>query len=192
MGSYRNNLTKYWKQYSEQYEIPKGFHVHHITPRSCGGSDDANNLIALHPDDHVAIHNNRGDKITPKFIYVIGKKNSPETRAKIGRANKGKIVSQSTRDLLRASRLGTKMSTATRAKMSDVRKNVAKSDEHKRKIGESQRGKIISNETKAKQSEGHSSKKVENHITCEHCGIVNTIKANHTRWHGDKCKARGL
>lgn len=70
--NYRRILTNYWKQFNPDYMIPKGFHVHHIIPRSCGGSDDANNLIALHPDDHASIHINRGDVKSGKFIKIAG------------------------------------------------------------------------------------------------------------------------
>ena len=34
----------------------KGFHKHHIVPRYQGGSDDAENLVLLHPIDHAIIH----------------------------------------------------------------------------------------------------------------------------------------
>ena len=57
----RKNLIFFWIQHNPKFYIPKGYHVHHILPRSCGGGDDAKNLIALHPDDHISIHKHRGD-----------------------------------------------------------------------------------------------------------------------------------
>lgn len=79
--NHRKNLIKYWRQYNPLYEIPKGFHVHHITPRSIAkqqGWGDAKinhpkNLVALHPDDHISIHKNRGDHfIHSNFLQLIG------------------------------------------------------------------------------------------------------------------------
>jgi hypothetical protein len=80
MNIYRSNYIKYWQNFNPNYTIPKGYHVHHILPQSCGGSDDAKNLIALHPDDHVAIHKNRGDKWMNKefsSILIKGRTNCP-------------------------------------------------------------------------------------------------------------------
>ena len=37
-------------------ELTKDFHLHHIKPRKLGGSNDADNLILLHPIDHAIIH----------------------------------------------------------------------------------------------------------------------------------------
>jgi len=31
--NYRQILTEYWQQYFPKYQIPKGFHVHHIKPQ---------------------------------------------------------------------------------------------------------------------------------------------------------------
>ena len=62
MNNYRRIYRDYWRQYFPEYEIPQGYHVHHILPRSLGGTNDPKNLIALHIDDHMSIHRCRGDK----------------------------------------------------------------------------------------------------------------------------------
>lgn len=89
MNIYRKNYIDYWKQFNPLYEIPKGFHVHHIKPQSCGGSDYCPNLIALHPDDHLAIHKNRGDKVANSPWIIKGGHTVPhteETKEKIRKA----------------------------------------------------------------------------------------------------------
>lgn len=92
-NDYRRNLINYWRQFYPEWEIPTGYHVHHIIPVSCGGSHHPKNLIALHPDDHISIHRCRGDKIGDKFIYSIGSRTgnklSKETKNKISKSKKG-------------------------------------------------------------------------------------------------------
>ena len=91
--NYRRNLINYWRQYFPQWDIPKGYHVHHIIPVCEGGTHHPKNLIALHPDDHVSIHRCRGDKVSDSFILIgslvgIGKKRSNETKNKISDSTK--------------------------------------------------------------------------------------------------------
>lgn len=81
MRSYRKNLINYWRQYYPDWEIPKGYHVHHIKPKSLGGTDEARNLIALHPDDHVSIHLLRGDRYVKGRLLTM--KNYKKTRQHI-------------------------------------------------------------------------------------------------------------
>jgi len=76
--NYRKNLITYWRQYHPDYQIPAGYHVHHIKPR-CTFKDKndpsinhPSNLIALHPDDHYSIHRCRGDKYVNGFLSVGG------------------------------------------------------------------------------------------------------------------------
>jgi len=68
-----------------------GSHVHHIKPRSQGGTDTIGNLIELHPDDHYLIHKLRGDKWAHKanFMRMSGHVVSDDTKRKISEANKG-------------------------------------------------------------------------------------------------------
>lgn len=82
-NNYRKNLVTYWRQYYPKWNIPKGYHVHHIKPRCIGGTNEPKNLIALHPDDHVSIHKNRGDYwANDKFLNVLGNAMSDKQRAK--------------------------------------------------------------------------------------------------------------
>lgn len=94
--NYRKNLELYWQQYYPNWSIPDGFHVHHIMPRKAaeklGWTEEQinhpKNLIALHYDDHVSIHKNRGDH---GFGYNYTP-DTPEIKAKksIGMINKHK------------------------------------------------------------------------------------------------------
>jgi len=93
---YRRNLIKYWNQFIPNWSIPKGYHVHHIKPKSCGGSNHPKNLIALHKDDHISIHKCRGDKITDNYIKIIGHKHNDKTKDKIRKSNIGKQYKKET------------------------------------------------------------------------------------------------
>jgi hypothetical protein len=83
-NNYRRNLTLYWRQYYPTWSIPTGYHVHHIKPKSEGGTNHPRNLIALHPDDHQTIHHLRGDKRTADGILSVrGYTHNEDTRRKI-------------------------------------------------------------------------------------------------------------
>ena len=109
--NYRRNLELYWQQFYPNWKIPKGYHVHHIKPRSLMRDDNdvhhPTNLIALHVDDHVTIHKCRGDKPIGNFICVAGvRKGQPvsaETRLKMSMAKKGRVMSKEQKEHLSVS-----------------------------------------------------------------------------------------
>lgn len=126
--NYRLNLIRYWQQYYPDWEIPKGFHVHHIRPKSLMRKDEnvhhPRNLIALHLDDHITIHNLRGDKNIGNFIAVAGvrkgQKVSKESRLKMSRAKKGwKMPAWQKKNLSKKFK-GRYVSDQTRNKMANV------------------------------------------------------------------------
>lgn len=154
-NNYRLNLTTYWKQFFPEWEIPKGYHVHHIVPRSVGkqnGWSDykinhPNNLIALHPEDHVSIHKCRGDKYLSKgFLKILGnsgfgennsmygKTHSKETKMKMSKSRTGdkngmygKTHSKESRDKIsefRQQHVGWNHNDETINKMSDSAKSI--------------------------------------------------------------------
>jgi hypothetical protein len=88
--NYRQNLINYWQQFYPNWDIPKGYHVHHIKPKSLGGTNHPKNLIALHPDDHISIHRCRGDKILDNHFLLSKTKHTKNTKSKISSSNKGK------------------------------------------------------------------------------------------------------
>ena len=54
-----SNWRKVWEEHNGP--IPKGMHIHHIIPRSEGGTDDIENLQLVTPEEHYDIHFERGD-----------------------------------------------------------------------------------------------------------------------------------
>lgn len=90
---YRRNLVLYWRQFYPNWIIPKGYHVHHIKPKSTYADksdpriNHPRNLIALHPDDHVSIHKLRGDKfVTKSFVSIANAKCSEDHKRNLSRA----------------------------------------------------------------------------------------------------------
>lgn len=75
-----------------------------------------------------------------------------ESKLKIILANKGKFVSESTRQKLRDLRLGINLSDVTRKKISESHKGKKHTLETKQKITESLTGKTLSEKTKSKLS----------------------------------------
>lgn len=54
---------KYKEKYINYYgEIPKGYEIHHITPKFDEGTDDIENLVALSKEDHKKAHLERYEK----------------------------------------------------------------------------------------------------------------------------------
>lgn len=99
---YRKKLTNYWRQLYPSWTVPKGYHIHHIKPRCLGGTNDAKNLIALHPDDHESIHRCRGDKCVRGFLSIrrfggynpmYGKKHTDKSKKKMSEQHKNRKYS---------------------------------------------------------------------------------------------------
>ena len=110
----------------------EGFHKHHITPRYKGGNNSAKNLVLLHPIDHAIAHlvrykiygnpadgwaynriiNGLTDELIPNRKGVpkpyMRKPKSPETRAKMSVAAKGKPKSQEAIEKVRKALTGKK------------------------------------------------------------------------------------
>jgi hypothetical protein len=119
-------------------------------------------LIALHPDDHVAIHKCRGDKfVTESFIRIAnaefseehranlskamkGKPKSAEHKRKLSEVNLGKVMPDDVKEKIRKGNLGTKKpcSEATRRKISKTKTGVPgskHSEETKKRMSENQK-----------------------------------------------------
>lgn len=86
---YRKNLVLYWQQFNPVYQIPPGYHVHHIRPRCTYTDPDdpcinhPRNLIALHPDDHQTIHICRGDTNVKGLLSVKDRRCRKLTRQRM-------------------------------------------------------------------------------------------------------------
>lgn len=112
-NNYRRNLKLYWQQYIPNWNIPKGYHVHHIKPQSVGGTHHPKNLIALHPDDHFTIHKLRGDRyINTGFLTITNQHG-------VNNPFYNKHHSDKTKQYLRTINLGRKHTKMTKQKISE-------------------------------------------------------------------------
>ena len=80
---------------------------------------------------------------------------TPETREKLSRTSKGRIISEDGKRRISEARSKTKASEETRQKLSAVHKGKLLSDETKRKMSEARTGRIVSPETRRKISDAH-------------------------------------
>lgn len=109
-----------------------GFHRHHIIPRYQGGTDAPENLVLLHPIDHAIAHlvrfklygnpadgwaynrvlNGLKDELIPNRKGIpkpyLRKPKSPETRAKISAATKGRVQPREAVEKTRKALMGRK------------------------------------------------------------------------------------
>lgn len=109
-----------------------GFHRHHIIPRYQGGTDAPENLVLLHPIDHAIAHlvrfkmygnpadgwaynrvlNGLRDELIPNRKGIpkpyLRKPKSPETRAKISAATKGRVQPREAVEKTRKALMGRK------------------------------------------------------------------------------------
>ena len=197
--NFRQNLLDYWQQWYPKWEIPKGYHVHHIKPK-CTFEDQndpkihhPSNLIALHPDDHVAIHRCRGDKwANESFLKVLGNKTS---------GMKGKHHSEESKNKMRKKLRGKKLpldqaekrkgkgnpfygrthSKETKLKMSKSSKGIGHpcNEETKKKISLSKTGvkrPPMSSEQKAKISAAMKGKGKGRKLSEEHKANISKAK----------------
>ncbi len=102
-------------------------------------------------------HNMLGKKHSPETKAKIskaqtGKKPSEDTRAKMSKAHIGLKLSEEAKAKISKARTGKKHSAETKAKVSKAHYNTKKSKEARAKMSEKGRGKVVSEETKNKIS----------------------------------------
>lgn len=169
--------NKYYKIYCSLIEKSKSrilksneiFEIHHIQPRSLGGSDKDDNLVKLTLREHYIAH-----RLLTKFLS--GKAKSKMFLAIYLMVNvhdkkfvkSSRLYEQIKSDYYFAC-LGRKHSEETKRKISESNKNKIVSEETKKKISQVKLGTGIgrkhSEETKRKISVGHAGKKLsEDHI----------------------------
>lgn len=103
---------------------------------------------------------------------------SPETRAKISKANRGRTVSEKTKKILSEKLKGTKPwntgkehSAETKEKLSKALKGKPLTQEHRENISKAQKGRVYRKST------------------CPHCGKVGGVNVMQ-KWHFDNCKQK--
>ena len=202
---HRKNLTLYWRQYFPNYQIPKGYHVHHIKPKSIckqkGWKDERinhpSNLIALHPDDHHSVHKCRGDIVTCNFIKIIGHQkgkkstrrnytHSKETRNKISKANKGNPSPKGMLGKYHSANTKEKISKSSKGKK-NTKEAIAKMKETKG----SEDWKIVKEQMKSNISKTKSDPNWidKNSTHCPYCNRTINNKGMYRKYHGINCKA---
>lgn len=133
--------------------------------------------------DPLSFNKHNGDG---KFT-TCGKTDTPRTRLKKSLAHRGKHVG------VKNNFYGKKHTKES------IQKSIRNGSENGMygKLGEASPnyGAVRSEKTKklisiSKSGGNHPSKNPKNHWVCEHCGGSGTVKANYTRWHGEKCKSR--
>ena len=82
---------------------------------------------------------------------------TPEIRAKIGAAARGRVASAATRAKMSAQRKGRSLPAETRVRMGDARRGIPLSAEHKRKVSDTKRAQNLkaTPEARAKMSKAH-------------------------------------
>lgn len=98
--------------------------------------------------------------ISYNLIEVVEKDLRPslETRTKIAKALKGKVVTEETKRKMSDANRGKTISEETRQKMSEARKGTTLSEETRQKISKGNQGKIVSEEIRQKISRANKGK----------------------------------
>jgi hypothetical protein len=163
-------------------DLPKEIYIeiHHVIPKSLGGSNGQDNLVKLTAKEHRLVHillprmtinsahtksmwyalwmmlrtknNVQRRNISKGSIFELAK---IEVAKSLSQLHKGKIVSRETRE---------KMSKAALGKTSRF-KGCVHSEDAKQKL-----------------------RKPKSKFTCPHCDAVVGGQANYNRWHGTNCK----
>lgn len=110
-----------------------------------------NNLYNM----RICVDSNLGTKRSPETCAKIStsqKNRSPETRARMGAAHKGKTMSPEVRAKIGIAQIGRKHPAEVRARISTSNKGKKHSDQARAKISAAQMGKRASDETRAKLS----------------------------------------
>jgi hypothetical protein len=188
--------------------------VHHIVPRSLGGSDDADNLIRLTARQHFIAHwmlaRALGGSASRAFFMMsnfgkYGKVNSStyqiarkEYADQVSKQLKGKpsqsAFSDETRQKMREKKLGRKHSPEHIEKVRLSRLGKKMSAEFCRKVSNAKKGIStrgsgwkLSEETKRKIIESNLNRPI---IECPHCQKRVKDHGGAKRWHFDRCKYR--
>lgn len=187
--------------------------VHHIVPRSLGGSDDADNLIRLTARQHLIAHwilaRALGGSASRAFFmmsnfgkyghvnsttYAIARKEYAELASIQMQGRIMPPVSAETRQKQRQAKLGKKLSPEHVEKVRLTRIGKKMSPEFGRNVSAAKRGIATrgsgwshSEDTLAKIAASNRNRPM---ITCPHCTKVVKDHGGAKRWHFDKCKER--
>ena len=181
-------------------ELEKPYEVHHIVPRSIGGSNDSNNLVKLTPREHFIVH----------WLLTKMLSNSPEQKkmfhafsafAMISSNQNRKINSRHYQLLSQASKLALKGNTHNKGKKRTAEANKKQSQTMKQKYslgnhplkGLSYEEKYGEVETQLRRDKlkGPRGPRLVKRIMptseCPHCGKI-AATGLMQRWHFSNCK----
>lgn len=195
----------------KQQTVEGYYELHHVIPRSMGGSDDASNLIALTARQHYVAHwmlaRALGGAASRAFFMMsnFGKYGSVNSttyenaRKEYSKqvsiqmtGNKPKPITEETRIKMRDKKLGRSLSEETKEKLRLVNLGKKRDVEFCRKVSEAKKGIATrgsgytqSDETKRKIAESNFNRPM---ITCPHC--LKTLKdhGGAKRWHFNNCR----
>lgn len=171
--------------------------VHHIVPKSLGGSNKKSNLVSLTPKEHFICHLLLSKMYTgkekQKMVYalwaIMNLCNNHQHRKKI----KGKLYESLRVEFIQAQKSITGKARSNFGKKTGRTKETF-TDEWKANISAAKKGKAAwnlpnghSDKTKALQSFIAKNRPKKE---CPHCYKLIAGPANFTRWHGDNCKAK--
>lgn len=192
---------------------------HHIIPKSCGGTNDNDNLVLLTAREHYLCH-----KLLTKFtigetqkkmffaMWAFNRSSKNQNRIVISSRDyeyvrtylskklseertglPGRKLTEEQRQKISKSTKGKKKSEETKNRMKESWKNrPPRTKEHCEALSKSIKGRLLGDETKKKMSEAKKGKNpVHTQISwsCPHCDKSGIGISNYNRWHGENCKA---
>lgn len=197
------------------HRIDGYYELHHIVPRSLGGSNDKSNLIALTARQHYVAHwmlaKASGGSAARAFFMMsnfgrYGSVNS--TTYEKARKEYSKLVSvqmksrppyvitEPTRQKMREAKLGKPLSESVKHKLSLAQVGRVYDDAFRQKVSESRRGKgngrlgkTLPEETKRKIAESNINRPL---IQCPYCSKIVKDHGGAKRWHFERCKMKEI
>ena len=193
------NYSKVYYNIIEQAKsrpLPPIVEVHHIIPKSLGGSNKKENLVKLTPKEHFVCHllltKMYSGKDRQKMVYAIwaimNLCNNHQHRKKV----KGRIYESMKIEFVKAQKSIIGSARYNTGKKRPDRTSASFTNEWKANISDAKKGKPTwnkgithSDKTKALQSELAKNRPVQE---CPHCKRLVAGPSNFKRWHNDNCK----
>jgi len=150
--SYIDRYNKFIDSLRNQV-VSEGCELHHIVPRSMGGSDDKSNIIALTPRQHYIAHwmlwKAYGGKMAQAFFFINNNKNK-----RIGSRAYKKLRDEAIDQISGANHylFGKSIPLATRKKFSEKRKQYLKNPDVIENLRKHRANQVISKESYQKQA----------------------------------------
>ena len=159
--------------------------LHHVIPKSMGGSNDHDNLVKLSAREHFICHVLLTKMTTGHDLYKMKTALIAMTNLR-SRWNKRQEFSFNSR-LFEKAKSGLVFSKEHRRKISEAAIRQFQDPSQRLKASENAKKRRYSEETKLKMSKSHQGKTITPEVvTCPHCSKSGG-KPNMMRYHFDKC-----